>query len=119
MLPLWSGSRSVTQGSGKLWHHDVGMFEDTAAVLEASRLWIAAAFAGDRAILRAAAAVIGQKHSERHTRKNAGMTPLTPLDRVAARERVAPDPTGAAERLGWPPLREVWDIVREGNPLML
>jgi len=53
-------------------------------VLLVTQTCIAAAFAGDRAILREAVAVIGQKHSERHTRKNAGMTPVTPLDRVAA-----------------------------------
>src|SRR5215471_15141578 len=53
-------------------------------VLLVTQTCIAAAFAGDRASLREAAAVIGQKHSERHTRKNARMTPVTPLDRVAA-----------------------------------
>jgi hypothetical protein len=53
-------------------------------VLLATQTCIAAALAGDQAISRQATAVIGQKHLERHTTKNAGMTPVTPLDRVTA-----------------------------------
>src|SRR5215831_15428452 len=53
-------------------------------VLLVTQTCIAAALAGDQAISREAAAVIGEKHSERHTTKDAGMTPVTPLDRVAA-----------------------------------
>ena len=53
-------------------------------VLLVTQTCIAAALAGDQAISRQAAAVIGQKHLERHTTKNAGMTPVTPLDRVTA-----------------------------------
>ena len=53
-------------------------------VLLAIQTCSAAALAGDQVISRQAAAVIGQKHLERRTTEDAGMTSVTPLDRVAA-----------------------------------
>jgi len=53
-------------------------------VLLMTQTWIAAALAGDRAILPDAGAVNGQKHSGQHTTKDAGLMPVTPLDRIAA-----------------------------------
>jgi hypothetical protein len=53
-------------------------------VLLMTQTWIAAALAGDRAILPDAAAVNGQKRSGQHTTKDAGLMPVTPLDRIAA-----------------------------------
>src|SRR5215472_7598464 len=53
-------------------------------VLLVTQTCIAAALAEDRASSREAAAVIGDRHLERHTTKDARMTPVTPLDRVAA-----------------------------------
>ena len=50
-------------------------------VLLMTQTWIAAALAGDRAILPDAAAVNGQKHSGQHATKDAGLMPVTPLDR--------------------------------------
>jgi hypothetical protein len=52
-------------------------------VLLANQACIMAALAEERAILRETVAVIGQKHSARYATKDAGVTPITPLDRIA------------------------------------
>src|SRR5580693_4154091 len=52
-------------------------------VLLVNQASIAAAVSGERPIAYEPAAIIGQEHSGKQPTKNARMTPVTPLDRVA------------------------------------
>ena len=52
-------------------------------VLLVNQASITAAVSGERTIVHEPAAIIGQEHSGKHATKNARMTPVTPLDRVA------------------------------------
>jgi len=52
-------------------------------VLLANQPCITAGLADDRAILRETVTVISQKHSARYATKDAGVMPITPLDRIA------------------------------------
>src|SRR6202030_3356116 len=52
-------------------------------VLLVNQASIAAAVSGERTIVYEPAAIIGQEHSGKQPTKNARMTPVTPLDRVA------------------------------------
>jgi len=52
-------------------------------VLLANQASIVAAVAGERTILREPTAIIGQEHQGKHATKDARMTSVTPLDRVA------------------------------------
>ena len=52
-------------------------------VLLVNQASIAAAVSGERTIVHEPAAIIGQEHSGKQPTKNARMTPVTPLDRVA------------------------------------
>jgi len=52
-------------------------------VLLVNQASITAAVSGERTIVHEPAAIIGQEHSGKHATKDARMTPVTPLDRVA------------------------------------
>jgi hypothetical protein len=61
----------------------MGFVRSLLIVLLANQASIATAVAGERTILREPDAVIGQKHPAGYATKDARVTPVTPLDRVA------------------------------------
>jgi hypothetical protein len=61
----------------------MGFVRSLLIVLLANQASIATAVAGERTILREPDAVVGQKHPAGYATKDARVTPVTPLDRVA------------------------------------
>src|ERR1700738_864132 len=67
-------------------------------VLLVNQASIAAAVSGERTIVHEPAAIIGQEHSGKQPTKNARMTPVPPLDRVATAVDGAATDVGGGDR---------------------